>query len=221
VSFPKLLRRRPSAPMIISLAALVFAMSGLAVAASVGGSGTINACYRKKGGSLRIATRCSKREKVLSWKRRGPQGLRGFQGIQGQQGIPGPPGPTAGAVASSLANPPASPTTIVRSVSISTPTAGRLYVTAPLLGLEFHCDPGPTCGTDLGLYVDGKPIPGTDQHAEPGGSGITKAGDVTLVGVSSSVPAGPHTVSASYQVSAGTGQWVETSSEVGAVLLGG
>ena len=58
--------------------------------------------------------------------------------------------------------------------------------------------------TDLGLYVDGQPIPGTDQHAEPGGSGIEKKGDVTLVGVS-----------------AGIGQWVVTSSEVGAVLLGG
>ena len=42
-----------------------------------------------------------------------------------QQGIPGPPGPTAGAVASSLANPPASPTTIVQSVSISTPGSPR------------------------------------------------------------------------------------------------
>ena len=211
MSFSKLLRRRPS-PIVISLAALVFAMSGLAVAASVGGGGTIKACYRKKGGSLRIASKCSKREKALSWNRRGPQGLRGFKGR---------PGPTVGAVGSSLPNPPVSPTTTVQSVAISTPTAGRLYVTAPLLGLEFHCNPGPACETDLGLYVDGQPIPGTDQHAEPTGSGIANAGDVTLVGVSSSVPAGTHTVSASYQVSAGSGQWVVTSSEIGAVLLGG
>ena len=88
----KLSRRRPSVATIISIAALVFGMSGWAVAASVGGAGTIHSCYRKVGGTLRIAAKCFKTEKVLTWNQQGPRGLQGIQGQQGPQGPPGSPG---------------------------------------------------------------------------------------------------------------------------------
>jgi hypothetical protein len=84
--------RRPSAATLISLVALVFAMSGLAVAASGGGGATIRGCYQKKGGSLRIASRCSTREKALSWNQQGGQGPQGGEGPQGAQGVQGSPG---------------------------------------------------------------------------------------------------------------------------------
>lgn len=50
----------------------------------------------KKGGALRIATKCKKSERSVSWNRTGPQGAQGAQGVQGAQGDTGPAGPSHG-----------------------------------------------------------------------------------------------------------------------------
>lgn len=52
-------------------------------AISAGQSNVINACVNKSTGLLRIAKKCTKSEKPLSWNQRG---------IQGEQGLPGVPG---------------------------------------------------------------------------------------------------------------------------------
>ena len=75
--------------------AVFLAAGGVAWAAS-GSGGVIHACYKKRGGALRIAHRCRHGEKRLSWNQVGPLGPRGFKGssVKGKTGATGPPGPT-------------------------------------------------------------------------------------------------------------------------------
>jgi hypothetical protein len=73
---------------------------GLAFAASSGG--TLHGCANKKTGALRLASKCSKREKKVSWNVRGPRGVAGpagatgSAGAAGSAGVTGPPGPFPG-----------------------------------------------------------------------------------------------------------------------------
>src|SRR5438270_12500557 len=75
--------------------AVFLAAGGVAWAAS-GSGGVIHACYKKRGGALRIAHRCRHGERPLSWNQVGPVGPRGFKGssVKGKTGATGPPGPT-------------------------------------------------------------------------------------------------------------------------------
>jgi hypothetical protein len=80
----------------ISIAALVLSgitllTSGIYFASS--SSQEINACYDKKNGVLRIASRCNSQEKSISWNKTGPQGIQGDPGERGPQGEKGEPGP--------------------------------------------------------------------------------------------------------------------------------
>jgi Collagen triple helix repeat (20 copies) len=77
---------------------LLLAGGGYAIAAS---GSSIRACANKRSGALRLANRCKKSERGLSWNAngptgaagsRGPQGPQGPQGIQGTQGVQGAPG---------------------------------------------------------------------------------------------------------------------------------
>lgn len=52
-------------------------------------SNEIFGCVNKKTGILRIATKCTSAERVITWNKTGPQGI---QGEPGPQGIPGPKG---------------------------------------------------------------------------------------------------------------------------------
>ncbi len=94
----RLLASRGTTAAAAGVLVLLLAGGGYAIAA---GSGTIHACANKRNGSLRLANRCRKSEKGLSWNGQGPrgatgatglQGPRGQQGIQGPQGNPGPAG---------------------------------------------------------------------------------------------------------------------------------
>jgi hypothetical protein len=72
--------------------AVLLAAGGAAWAAT-GTGPTIHACYKTRGGALRIASRCKHREKALSWNQIGPVGPRGAAGRAGARGVPGAPGP--------------------------------------------------------------------------------------------------------------------------------
>jgi hypothetical protein len=79
------------AATVMAFLALVFAMGGLGVAASIPDqTGVIHACYPKKGndkGELRVVSsgRCGKTERALSFNQQGPQGEPGsdaqFNGV--------------------------------------------------------------------------------------------------------------------------------------------
>ncbi|TML82963.1 MAG: hypothetical protein E6G07_02160 [Actinobacteria bacterium] len=59
--------------------AIILAAGGLAVAAIPDSKGVIHACYKTKGGSLRVVggTECKSGEKPLSWNQKGKQGNPG------------------------------------------------------------------------------------------------------------------------------------------------
>lgn len=80
-------------PVVLAAAVLICGVSGYAIAQS--GSPTpkkIKACAKKKGGALRLAKRCRRDERRVTWAVRGPQGLQGLTGPQGVAGTPGQDG---------------------------------------------------------------------------------------------------------------------------------
>jgi hypothetical protein len=80
--------RKPSASMVVALIALVMAMGGSAVAASLITSKQI------KNGTIQLADISKKAQKSLKGKAgaQGPQGPAGAQGAQGAQGVQGAKG---------------------------------------------------------------------------------------------------------------------------------
>ncbi len=56
------------------------------------GSNEITGCVNKKTGALRIVSKCSASEKLISWNKIGPQGIPGPQGLTGETGTVGPQG---------------------------------------------------------------------------------------------------------------------------------
>jgi hypothetical protein len=89
----------PSPTMAVAFAALLAASGGLAVAAT-SSSPVIRACANKKTGALRLASKCRRNERPVSWNQTGltgaigAAGATGAPGKEGPQGKEGPPGPT-------------------------------------------------------------------------------------------------------------------------------
>lgn len=87
---------RRASTMLVGVLALGGAAAGIAWAAIPSADGTINGCYQKSSGSLRVidpgTQSCSTKEVPISWSQRGPQGAVGPAGAQGEQGEPGLPG---------------------------------------------------------------------------------------------------------------------------------
>jgi hypothetical protein len=93
------IRQHVSYANVVATLALVFAMSGGAIAATGGftaASSGIKACVGGNG-VLRILTgkKCKSGQKTVSWSQQGPAGARGPTGAQGATGATGPTG-TAG-----------------------------------------------------------------------------------------------------------------------------
>ena len=70
---------------------------GTVYAAIPNGSGTYSACLVKATGTVRLINfpkvdTCPKGQKLIDWKRTGPQGAAGAAGAQGPQGVPGAQG---------------------------------------------------------------------------------------------------------------------------------
>jgi hypothetical protein len=89
----KLSSMLPSRSMAVAFAALLAATGGLAVAAT-SRSPIIRACANKRTGALRLAKRCHRNERGLTWNITGPIGAQGPRGFNGKQGVPGPAGAT-------------------------------------------------------------------------------------------------------------------------------
>jgi hypothetical protein len=98
----------------IPTVAALGAGSAIAVAAIPGDDGTIDGCYSRATGNLRVvesADDCRKAETAIKWNQRGPAGPQGLPGPAGPKGDPGaagpqgdpgpqgPPGPAGGALA--------------------------------------------------------------------------------------------------------------------------
>ena len=87
--------RRPSPALFLSIAALIAAASGFAIAAVPDKQGRIEACYVPKSGAVKLlvkGTKCPKGQKLIRWSQTGPTGAAGQNGAPGSDGAPGSPG---------------------------------------------------------------------------------------------------------------------------------
>jgi hypothetical protein len=175
------------------------ALGGVAFASIPDSSGTIHGCYKQNGGDLRVVESdadCRNNENALSWN--GEDGrMSAAVGISQND-------------ADSWVDPPANPDPSPGySTQITTASQGRLLITSVDGGASFDCPlGGPSCHFDVGLYLDGEPLPGTGSSYDFGpGEGVgTRVPEAYLT---ESVSAGTHTVS------------LLTKHDAGSVTVGG
>jgi hypothetical protein len=81
----------------VALCMLTFVVGGGAALAAAASDGTVNSCYARSTGMLRVidpsVSRCRDAETGLAWTLTPSQGPRGETGAAGGKGDPGPPGP--------------------------------------------------------------------------------------------------------------------------------
>src|ERR1035437_9728099 len=75
--------------VLVAAIATAVAGGGMAVDATTS-TGTLKGCANKTNGSLRLASKCKKSEKRVSWSVRGPKGATGATGAAGAAGSTGP-----------------------------------------------------------------------------------------------------------------------------------
>ncbi len=181
------LRGRVSYANVVATLALVFAMTGGAIAAQgviVKNSrqvapGSINSRDLADGRAVGLAD--IKPRALTALKNRLRPGPAGPRGETGATGTRGPAGPTFGASAG--VNPTA-PSFDVGSETFDIPRAGNLLVTANWSDGFSECvSPGATCDYVWGLYVDGAPVPGSGQHVLVPPSQSPRSVPLTLSGV--------------------------------------
>jgi hypothetical protein len=83
---------KPSATKAILALGLIVACSGWAAAATPSGP-LVRACANKRTGALRLAGKCRRNERSVSWNQIGRQGQPGARGLAGATGPTGAPGP--------------------------------------------------------------------------------------------------------------------------------
>jgi hypothetical protein len=86
----------PSPALGVAIVALVLAAGGITYAATSNES-VIRACANKRSGALRIANRCKRNERRVTWGVVGPQGRQGVRGFTGARGFSGATGATGAA----------------------------------------------------------------------------------------------------------------------------
>ncbi len=155
----------------------------------------------------------------------GARGSGGPKGAKGSTGARGPVGPTVGALGGGVAPPAlgALPKQTLASTAITTPAAGALVAT----GLPSHavvkCPAGAGCTIHLALYLDGAPMPGSDETFI-GAAGAASPTFPPVQARATGVSAGAHTVSELVVETTGAGfelPPVGASPTVSAVALGG
>jgi hypothetical protein len=227
--------------IVVGFVALLV-VGGSAYALGSSNSVTITACVSHNGGTLYRAKRCAKRDKQLSWNKlgpAGPQGKRGPQGIQGPLGVQGPPGvqgakgdagdvgpvgPTAGALGGGTTPPglvAGIANAIVTTTTIDLTTASSVLASAmPTPGLEPQC-PSAGCTIHLGLYLDGQPMPGSDEPLS-GGANAVLGPYAPVQGLVNGVAAGDHTLTLEFvDTTTGFVDATAGSATVSGVALGG
>jgi hypothetical protein len=109
---------RRSPLIAATIAALLVPAGGLSLAAALSGGPVVRACANKRTGVLRIAARCRRNERRISWNQFGPQGPKGSAGAKGTAGARG----TTGAIGQAgAAGPPGPPGPGARSFSVTMP----------------------------------------------------------------------------------------------------
>jgi hypothetical protein len=87
-----IVRRHLTYANVIATLALVAAVGGGSYAVAASSGGTIKACAKKRVGTLRLASKCRKSERPISWNAVGPAGPAGPAGAPGAPGAAGAAG---------------------------------------------------------------------------------------------------------------------------------
>ena len=150
-----------------------------------------------------------------------PKGDKGDKGETGDKGDTGDTGPTTAAANTDNGNPPAPPLLAgIAPTTITTPTAGKLFVLGDAPAMNVGCSGSP-CSVDIGLYVDGQPVPGT-KRSFSAAAGMSQTKSLTISGVTGTLPAGTHTVSfGRTQTSGSVVPFTNNDSHTSAIALGG
>ena len=82
-------RSRRGVAYLAVTAALIVAAAGGSALAAAGSSSSIHACASKTTGALRLAAKCKRTERAVTWSVAGPRGPQGKQGRQGPRGPAG------------------------------------------------------------------------------------------------------------------------------------
>jgi hypothetical protein len=82
--------------LLVAAVVAIFVGAGVATGAIPGGDGAITACYKAKGGAVRVIDverggTCASDEVKLAWSQTGPTGPAGPQGDKGEPGPQGQP----------------------------------------------------------------------------------------------------------------------------------
>jgi hypothetical protein len=189
--------------MAAVIAVLLVACGGLALAATPS-SPVIKACANKRTGAVRIARRCHRGERFVSWNVQGPQGNRGFSGSKGIKGATGTTGATGatgaqgkqgeqGPGASSFATTLAQGTTgstLVANVGNGLTVKGGCFGTSA----EFLIEPTASAGDNFQLSGTDSVVPNKVDQFDfngKGGQGFasTTITDVAVIGRDSTVNA--------------------------------
>jgi collagen triple helix repeat protein len=151
------------------LAVIAFAITagGVAYATIPGSNGTINGCYEKRTGILRVidtntGAKCTSYETPINWNQqgqKGPTGPAGAQGLKGDAGAPGDRGPT-GAAGVQGENGAAGPQGAMGATGAAGPqgptgAAGLRGAVGPTGPQGATGDPGPTYAAGSGLALSG------------------------------------------------------------------
>lgn len=88
---------------VISAALAAAAGAGsLAYATILVNQSVIHGCAARSGGALRLASKCGKNERAVTWNNKGPAGARGATGLQGAAGSQGAQGAAGAAGAAGV-----------------------------------------------------------------------------------------------------------------------
>lgn len=125
------------------------------------GGGTIHACAKKSNGALRLANKCKKSEKGLSWGIQGPpgasgkngtNGTNGTNGAAGQQGATGAPGQRGPSDGFTVQDATVA-TSAVKTTSLTLP-AGQYIVTASMPAYNTNASPATISSCTLHSTLD-------------------------------------------------------------------
>jgi hypothetical protein len=133
----------------------------------------------------------------------GATGPAGLQGLKGDTGERGPAGPTAAVQSGSgtpgpLSGPHTGTLDYPAPATIATSSAGQVFVMAKVL-VGATCPAGPyNCAFDVGVYLDGDPVPGTYGHSLlEHGTSATET--FQLFGIAPEVAAGSHALTVGWE----------------------
>ncbi len=127
--------------------------------------------------------------------------------------------PVLGGVRAADLNPPPTPGTVVKSVTLRLKARGKAFVLGTVRDVFLTCGDA-ACSGQWGVYVDGRPVSSTGVSLQAEGGASDGYGFYTLYGLTKKLERGRHTVTLGL-TSTGSPQFVgQLGSQLGALALG-